>query len=39
MTTAFIVGVAVSALEKSNKTGAAANVRNISCLPIRMTCN
>src|SRR6516225_7879702 len=38
MITAFIVG-ADSALEKSNNTGAAASMKNISCLMIRMTCN
>src|SRR5215831_17441336 len=38
MTTAFIVG-ADSALEKSDNTGAAASMKNISCLMIRMTCN
>src|SRR6516165_408294 len=38
MITAFIVG-ADSALEKSDNTGAAASMKNISCLLIRMTCN
>jgi hypothetical protein len=39
MTTAFIVDVGDSALEKSDKTGAAARMKNISWLMIRTTCN
>jgi hypothetical protein len=39
MTTAFIVGVADSAVEIADKIGDAADMKNISCLMIRMTCN